>query len=368
MNAAGLATLSLVSISLLAPSASADEATASAPPLTLTVTPGTGGGPWKLRVENTGELPVRLTADERLLVLEVTPPASPVAAPAKKIPGAKPVDPTVRCTLPQDARPRMDGGRDLVIPGKRAWSQSIDPLFFCFTARERAALVKGATVKARFGWAPPPPKTARGAAPPPAPPFVASPVGAAVGKLAPAKEIESASFTLTEDVPRSGSAAARTPGEEHEAPSPLTVTAADALDVSRGGEISTTLTVTNDGDRAIVTLLRADMFRFAVAGPAGSVACGAARQVASPIRELYATLAPKARTSISVLVSAACAAATFDEPGVYRITPILDTTGASGRTVGLRTWDGQAEAKVPLLLRVRTERRPPETPARPTLE
>jgi hypothetical protein len=56
------------------------------PPLSLSVTPGTGGGPWKLRIENTGDVPVRLAADARLLVLEVTPPpgfVDPAAAKAE---------------------------------------------------------------------------------------------------------------------------------------------------------------------------------------------------------------------------------------------------------------------------------------------
>jgi hypothetical protein len=79
------------------------------------------------------------------------------------------------------------------------------------------------------------------------------------------------------------------------------------------------------------------------------------------------TLAPKGRASISLLVTAVCPAGTFDEPGAYRVFPRLDTRTASGRPIGLRTWDDEAEGATPTLLRVRSPRRP-TLPARPSLD
>ena len=142
----------------------------------------------------------------------------------------------------------------------------------------------------------------------------------------------------------------------------------ESLDVARGNEISSTVTVSNEGDKAAVLLFRPDMLRFNVAGPAGSVACGTTRAVDAPIRELYSTIGAKARASLGVLVTAVCPADTFDEPGVYRVTAVLDTSAASGRPIGLKTWDGEVQARSPMLLRVRTPRRTPTSTTRPALD
>ena len=353
----------------------ADDATSTLPPqLALTLAPPAAGagGPWKVRVENTGDVPVRLAADPRLLVLEITPPAGfvdptkvkkPGTAAAKKGEEVKPA----RCILPDDARPATDEGLDLVVPAKRSWSTTFDPLLYCFGARERSMLVAGATVKAQLGWPAPPAKP--GAKPPkkpaaPASPFVAAPVGAAVGKVAPAKVLEAAAVTLTDSaVPALSASGPSGAGG-------MAVSMSDALDVARGAEISVTVTATNNGDKPEVLLLRAETLRFEVAGPAGSVSCDTARRVASPIRELYATLGAKGRASITVLLTAMCPADTFDRAGIYRVTPMLDTTGASGRSVGLKTFDGVVSGPGPMLLRVRSARRPstPTPTPRPALD
>lgn len=362
------------------PRAQAEEdvsSTLSAPPLAFSVTPGTGGGPWKMRIENTGEVPIRIAADPRLLVLEVT---APVGTELPRGDGAankraKPGEPVmVRCVLPDDARPATDEGRDLVIPSRRAWSTTIDPLLYCFGARERASLVASATVKAHFGWSAAPAKTPAPATKRtarlshPGPPFVAAPVGAAVGKVAPAKELEAAAFTLGEGVPGATRTATPAAAESNIPGRPtLSVSMPDTMDVARGFEVGATVTVANDGDKAATLLFRPETVRFAVSGPQGSVACGSPRYIDSPIRELYSTIAPRARASLTVLLTSRCPVDTFDEPGIYRVTAILDTSGASARSIGLKTWDGEATARAPLLLRVRTPRRPSPT-TRPVLD
>ncbi|HSO31213.1 MAG TPA: hypothetical protein VLT33_01820 [Labilithrix sp.] len=331
-----------------------------------------GGGPWKLRIENTGDVPVRLAADARLLVLEVTPPAGTVleANDAKKRLASKkaPEAVTVRCALPDDARPSSDEGRDLVIPGKRSWSATVDPLFYCFGPRERRALVAGASIKARFGWPAPPAKAAAKKKPSaPAPPFAASPVGAAVGKVSPVKELEAAPFVLADAVagavPVAAPAEPSSPGRAL-----LNISMPESRDAARGIEIETTVTVTNDGDQAAILLWRPETVRFSVSGPLGTTTCGTSAFVGSPIRELYSTIGAKGRASMSLLVTAKCPADTFDEPGIFRVTAILDTSNASARTIGLKTWDGEATAKVPMLLRVRAQRRPATSPTRPSLD
>jgi hypothetical protein len=335
--------LALISVATAAPA----RAETTAPSVTLTVTPGTNGGPWRVRVTNDGELPVRLAADVRLLSLELTPPDQKKKA-------------ELRCLLPDDARPSSDDGYEIVIPGKRSWSQVFDPFFFCFGAKERAALLTGTVVKARFGWKPP--RARPGAKPaPPSPPFAIAPVGAAIGQLAPLKELEAAPVTLGETVKVGATTAA-----EGAAPA-LTLTLPDALDASRGVELGTTVTVANASERAVTLLLRPDTLAFTVSGPGGSVSCGTPKQVASPIRESFTTLGPKGRSQISLLLTAVCPAGTFDEPGAYRVFPRIDTRTASGRAIGLKTWDDEASGRTPMLLRIRTPRRPTVAP-RPALD
>lgn len=353
---------------VLAQSPGGADVALSPPALVLTVAPATGGGPWTLKVENTGEVPIRVAADPHLLILEVTPPAGFVdeaaKAKAKATRRRYEAPKSARCVLPADTRPRTDGLHELVVPGKRSWSSTIDPLFYCFGPRERAMLVSGASVKATFGWPAPPPKAARGGrakSTAQTAPFVATPVGAAVGKVAPVKELEAAPFTLSEN-------AIAAPAASTETSDSISVSLPAALDVYRGREIGTTVTVVNEGDAPVTLLLRPETIRFKVTGPAGPVSCGSTPPIASPIRELYSRLGAKRRASLSLLLTTMCPADTFDEPGIYRVTPELDTTNASARSIGLSTWDGTATGKSPMLLRVRTARRLPETPTRPTLD
>ena len=327
------------------------EAALPPPQVTLTVTPGSGGSPWRLQIENKGEGPVRIPADPRLLILELTPAnaAEPEEAEKKNAKKKAPVLAAPRCSLPDDARPSTDDGRDLVIPASRTWSATFDPLFYCFGARERAALVPGTTVKARFGW-PTPPARAGVKTRPLGPPFAVAPVGASVSKVSPAKAIEADPFALTEAVTVAKPATAN-----DEAPVALSVP--DTLDVARGTEVPTTVTLSNVSDRPVTVLFRPDMIQFTVSGPGGNTTCGGPRTVAAPIRELFSTVPVKGKTQVSVLATTTCPTDTFDQAGVYRIVPKLDTTNASGRTIGLKSWEGVAVGKTPLLVRVRSPRK-----------
>lgn len=334
----------VIATTLLAPGALAAPTKKEALPApSLKLSLATGPGTWRIHLVNEGAVPVRIAADVRLVSLELTAPADGKKKPA-----------TVTCALPADARPSTDTGSDLVIPPTRSWSAPLDPLFYCFGAKERAALVAGTSVRARLGW------TAKG--PASGGPWVASPVGAGVGQVANARVVEAAPVTLDEAVTLPASSTAE-PGADEQ----VFLTTAETLDVARGTEIGTGVTLVNDGDRAISLLYRPEMLLFRVLGPAGGVACGIPRQVPAPIRELYGSVGAHKKASLAVLVTSTCPAGTFDEPGLYRITPRLDLTGASARSVGLATWDGIASAKKPLVVRVRNPRRPQPLP-KPALD
>lgn len=338
------------------------EETARPAPLAFTVTPSSqDGAPWTLRVENQGELPMRLAADPRLLVLELVPGV-----------GSSRTVTTVRCTLPADTRPQTDEGRELVIPAKRAWSASFDPRFHCFDAKARALLVPGTGVRARLGFPSPARAAVKGG---PAAPFIVAPVGAAVGLLRAEKELVAEAFVIPEGQPTPGATPAPPPlgpppgllsGEEA-VPPPVHVTATKVLDAARGKDLSLTVTMTNTDRKPLVALLRPSTLRFRVAGPRGNVSCGKTATIDAPIRELFSAVGASRAVSQTVLLTAYCPADTFELPGLYRVTSVVDTTGASGAPLGLKTWDGVAETQTPSLIRVRLPHREGRTP-RPTLD
>jgi len=145
---------------------------------------------WTMRVENTGDVPVRIVADPYLLSLEIMVPAGGDGS-SKKAAKAH----TVRCSLPADMRPSSDTSRGLVLPPGTAYSESFDPRMYCFGARESAGLVRGARVIAHYGFSAPHGAKKKGAALPP--PFVVSPIASAEhpnqASAAPVKELIGAS-------------------------------------------------------------------------------------------------------------------------------------------------------------------------------
>lgn len=377
-----LATL-LLSASAVAATPEASETTASSM-LTLTVQPSNkDGATWSMSVKNTGDAPVRIVADPRLLVLELTPPPPPESetANAKKKKPSKPV--VLRCELPKDTRPANDEERELVLPPKRSWSAHIDPRFYCFGARERALLdahAPGTVVKPAFGW---PSATTKPASKKTklTPPFVAAPIKTSDPFTA-VKVVEGASFTFDEpsttpetkspegtaptDTKGTANKTEATEGDPLRSAPSLTLSMPSSMDASVGKNLSTTVTLKNTGDRAATTYFRSNMIGFVVEGPHASTTCDVQRSVDAPLREMFTTLKPKGSTSVSMLITAACDPEIFAEAGTYRVYPVLDATQASGQPIGLRTVDEKIVGTKPMLLRVRHPQRPDTTT--PTLD
>lgn len=318
----------------------------TAPSLRFDVTP-TAVGPWLMRITNTGETPVRLAADARLISLEV---------------GKE------HCVLPDDARPSTDEGKELVVPATRSWSTSFDPLFYCFHPTQRAALSAGASVKVHFGWRPPAAKSKAA----PSPPFAVSPVGASVGKVKPQKEIVSDPITLKDAVIAEAKPAAppsdKSKDDDTNMPPKASLSLPATMDAAKGDELSTTVTFHNESDRPVTLMFRPDMVQFSLHGPQGSVSCGSPKSIASPIRELFVTVGAKSHTALGVLFTSTCAPGSFDDPGLYRIDARLDTRQASGRMINVRSWDSVATTTEPLLLRVRERRKGNGPGRRPQLD
>ncbi len=303
------------------------------PQIDLTLVANAPDSGWTVKLTNTGTDPVRIVADSRLLSFDVAD-------------GAR----VQHCTLPADMIPATDTVRTLVVPPQRSWSARIDPIFYCYGAAQVAALQPGATVTASFGFL----------APRYAPPFAITPTVADAGVF-PARKVTSQPVRLAAPTPPTtmADAGATAPARDGGAPAQsidaypvkLKTSLADRLDVSRAFEQSVNVTVTNEGDRPVRTLVTPPTLGFLVQLPSGrEVRCGAEAQV-SAIAELTTTLAPRARNATSIDLGALCGVH-MRAMGLYRVRPRLDTRHAAPPSRSTSFWSGESIG-APMLVRVR---------------
>ena len=280
---------------------------------------------WTVRVENTGELPLRLLADARLVTLDV------LANGAKA---------SVTCTLPSTMRPSGDSERGLVVPAKRAYAEAFDPRLYCFGEARAAVLADGATVTAHLGFAVP--KATRWRAPRIAPPYVVAPIDGVEPRVSAAKELVAAPVVIdaASALPsRTASAApapATTPSTEpatSDAPSstaPFAVGLTPWIDASLGADALAAVTVTNTGAAVTSLRLRPAAVTLEITGPNGTTSCDWANPPGPPARELMTRVAPGGKTSISVLLGTLCDDPPFDDAGFYTVRARLDASRLTG--------------------------------------
>lgn len=321
--------------------AGAGRAKPKAPdPPALAVSAAVDGGVLSLRVENKSDATLEAVVSASLLSLEISAPAQPRTA--KK--------PPVRCAVDAPApAPR------LVVPKGRSFTVKAPLAFLCFGARERAALDAGGSVAVRYGRAGD---------------TVITPIGGAgEPELATVRELRPAPFDLpaaphspaTPAPPASASPAPPLPP----LPQEISIVGPERIDSARGDEIPLTATVTNETRATITAYVRSATVGARVETPSGrAVSCGPSRAV-TPIRELYTYLPGKGRTQVSFRADLACPEDTFDETGIYRLVPVLDTRKAAGGPPPLRPFEGVVWSTRPTEVRVRAGQRPP---ARPTLD
>jgi hypothetical protein len=300
-----------------------------APPSVALRVETSAAGPWKVRVENTGSLPLRLTADARLLSLELEAPGGG----------------TVRCALPDDMRPSTDVEQALLLPPGRAWEDRFDPALYCFGPKESQALASGTAVP-RLGWS-----AARSALTPPfvvsPPPREAEPPDASTAWPAPAKEIAGPSFPLP--APPAAPPPPVLPAPREPFPSKLRVSIAPRIDVAEAFDLAVAFAIVNDGERAEAIVPHAGILALDVQGPSGAVRC-ALGMTPRPVRENLVSLPPRGgRTSVSVLVDRLCPVGTFARPGLYRLTPRLDTRRIGPVPRGVRMFAGEVVGEAGLL-------------------
>lgn len=294
--------------------------------VTLSATTPTGG--WAVKVTNSGTVPVRIVADAALLDLDVTAPGG----------GAK-----VHCALPSDMVPLSDMERGLVLVPGRSYTERFDPRLYCFSEREVAALVPGATVAAHYGFGAR--STSKAFVP-----LVAQDDPAAPG---PAKSIDAAPLTLPA-LPAPAAAPPVVPAVTDGIKLVPTVT--PRIDLERTFERQVTVSVRNAGPLAVRSLFTSATVGFLLVGPDGATtSCGAAL-APTPIPELLTTLAPGARTNVTIGL-ALCPSAAFRMAGLYQLRPRVDTRRVGYSTVSLYRGEVLGEPSL-LRLHVSTSQRP----------
>jgi hypothetical protein len=292
---------------------------------------------WTMRLENMGPVPLEILADARALAFEVALPDEERA---------------IRCELPESMRPRLDDDRTLVVPPGRAYAEKLDPRLYCFGERASKALAEGAKVK---------PILVGPAAGPPA----VAPLESIEPRVA--TERTWAGDESTIGAPTVPPRIAEKPGGGRV----VEVTASAWMSADRGSDVAIAVTVKNVSSLPVKFLFRPDTLVFDVAGPSGvgltdpspTRRCAPVRSVIAPVPEALTTLAPHADASLTVMLAALCPDHAIDHPGLYMVRAKLDTRGASGSAIGLRTFDGEAEADAPT--HVRVERWPGVQPPMP---
>jgi hypothetical protein len=291
------------------PKAPPKPPTPPAPPpsIAFTIDAPSARQAWRMKIENTGDIPVRLTADARLVELEITPPN------AKK---------AIHCALPVDMRPTNDIDRALVLPAKRSYSESFDPRLYCFGTHE-TALVAGAKVVAHYGF------LGIGAKAPakPAPPFVVSPFDGVEPAVAPLKTLVAAPITLTSGEPVSPAPTPPPLPKEGDDPFPpkLSLAVPKHVEASQPLDLAVTVTVSNDGSRPVTLLFRPETIGFDIIGPDGAMRCSWPGNAGGAVREAFTTLAPKTKQSVNVIIGAVCPDVAFNQGGLFIVRPRLDT-------------------------------------------
>jgi hypothetical protein len=343
-------------------------------PLSLRVLAASPDPPWLLVVENTGDRPIRVPADERLLSFDLRP---------------KPKSAAIACKLPAAMVPtEFDDDRELVLEAGESLTIAIDPRLYCFGSSVDK-LVPGATLVPRFGFA----KFAQSKDA-----FVAAPLDAP-STLAPRRFVQGEPFVLpavptasptpptppgptpTEDAgPVSGAPASSSPASSSPASSSppasttpletrdrrapqLDVYVEQRVDAHAGRDVVLTIRAVNEGERKLKTVLRTRMLRVRVEElradneAAQETLCTGQHAAHGVASEHVTTLGTKGQSTLSLLVAELCPKETFRKPGLYRLRAEIDTS-VEGESLKADPWLLGALARQSALARVATGRAP----------
>ncbi|HXX70138.1 MAG TPA: hypothetical protein VEK07_23365 [Polyangiaceae bacterium] len=294
------------------------------------VAPATSSG-WFLQVVNDGEVPVRILADTRLLALEVTPRSA-----------RRPV----RCELPTPMRPADPLERAIVVPPKTAFREKFEPRLYCFGTEGFDALAPGAIVVARLG----PNDKGAGSTPP-----ELSAIDGVEPVIAPEQVLSAPPIALPDEALAREAAQPQSPDPTLDIPR-LKLESPRALDADAPEAAEVPVTLRNEGSLPVTVRFRPETIGFDVLGSVGASRCSWPMRPTAPTRELFTTLPPKASVELTVTLQAYCADEVLARSGIVAIRPFLETRGASGAPLGLRTFEGRLTGSSITFVRVQRGR------------
>jgi hypothetical protein len=283
-----------------------------------------------MRVTNDGDVPVLLSADARLLSLDVT---------------ARGAHAHLRCELPADMRPTDELESALVLPPGRSYAETFEPRLFCFGAGKLDALASGSTVVAHLAW----PGSIT------APPFAVAAIDGVEPAVASLKSLASPVIALPDEpslAPAASPPPQTTPRAADTDATRLVLAGAPAVDASAAEGIDIPLTLRNDGTQPVVVRLRPETLAFDVIGPDSVQTCSWPSVPGAAVREAFTRIAPGASAPLDVLLSAYCGGHMLDQAGLYVVRPRLDTRRASGESIGIRSFDGVVVGATPTVVRL----------------
>lgn len=287
---------------------------AGPPPVALQVAPVPDSWRWRWTLQNTSSEPVEVVADRRLVSFEIAPVVSPGPRRRRRAPRAP------RCV--HGSRPASNEAvaRVRLLPGQR-YSELLDVRDTC-NLSVPAALVAGATITARYGFAP-----ARRV--PRSRSLLVDEHPDVVGEL-------TATFAAGA-TPVAGPPAARDDTS-------LRVIA-HAAQAATGEGLRMSVTLDNPSNQPVRTMWQTGLFSFQIEGPDGrATRCNALSRRPDPLRDLFVRLGAHGRRAVVLLPASYCPLGAFDAQGLYAVRAIYQSD-ESGQSFGfIRSFTGQAES------------------------
>lgn len=400
---------------ILGSPAAASAAPPVPPPVHIQVTAPSPDPAWTLRIDNEGTQRIRLAADIRLLSIQIQKPGSREWRTCKPAPGQTPTRfPAARElylapgeSWVEDFDPRLfcfgtegdllrggtvvrfrfgfdpRGGRadrePYVVQGTNsppsfaAARQLVVPTIVLSHLSPEATRPDGLPSGASQANAP-----LQKAPPPPPPPVAGGPGGPPAAEPPPAPPAGDKSAVELEQEKEKERRLARekelaaTYGEPAVPERPSDRMAPD-LDLyvdrwSTGGaprDLMLRIRAKNEGGRALAAVLRSRMLRFRVEGPmvsdnktTGTTECVVDDRSHGVPVEMVRNYRPGDRLEIPFLLAEVCPRGTFDRPGLYRVTPVLQSAIEGEAVKDKDAFQGRVRALQPALARIGASRLP----------
>ena len=325
---------------------------------------------WGLAVVNRGSETAKVIFDPRLLTLEVEPPPDP----KPKRWAAKPK--TRICRLPDELRPaRAEASYAVILPPGKGMVEAFDPRLYCLPEGAGAALVAGARVSPKFGFAPKTKVVWRGGKRTEelveqTEPFVA--------KLVPLVEASDAGtdaggdihFEEEDDGEGDAFAASEAPvkqllgtpfelGGDYAPPAAAPQEPALTLQLVRGSDardesaVTVTTSLSNREKAPLRVYFRRELVSFEVTGPDGTLICDPQPDTRVPDRQAFSLLNPGASLTVTSRLIELCPDDTFARPGLYVVSAQFDGI-TDGKEWGYDAFVGHVVAERPAVVRVRS--------------